>query len=291
MQISSIQTFKTMNTQSFQSQRNRPNVHKPRTDYKTYDYYEAYNGEIKQGNPNLKKKIAAITAAAAIAGSGIGGYVIGKNQTNDDIYLKAYNTGWKNAIIQMEREQNQQDNFMPAQTVPPVTTTTAPIVEEVVSAPIPEKVYALSDGRVEEFDLTEKPFLYNENVNVPNYFDEYNIDANTLKTAQGNMARVFESGDYIIISPNHTMTMAELKRVFGILDGVIAKEPLNELSTRPQTPGSDGNFDNAIIEADDAIRIKAYDSDRGHQVGVYTSHKSNKSRKAIAEEIIEWANK
>ena len=292
MRISSILTCKTMNTQSFQSQRNRRSVHKPRTDYKTETYYEAYNGYIvKKDNSNLKKKIAAIAAATAIAGSGVTGYVVGKNQNTDATYVEAYNRGWQDAYVQIEHSKEQEDIFMPAQTVVPVTPTEAPAIEEKVVAPIPDKVYTLSSGGVSEYNLEEKPFLYRENMALPDYFADYNIDANTLKTAQSNIARVFESGDYVIISPLEKTTMGEIKRVFGILDGVIGKEPLNELSTRPQTEGSDGNLDNAIIEAGDAIRIKFYDKEMGHQVGVYTAHKSNKSRKAIAQEIVEWANK
>ena len=50
-------------------------------------------------------------------------------------------------------------------------------------------------------------------------------------------------------------------------------------------------MDNAILEKDDAIRIKKYDSEKGHQVGVYTAHKSNTSRQKIADEILKWADK
>ena len=183
---------------------------------------------------------------------------------------------------------------MPAQTVSPaaeVSPEEAPVVEKPAALPVPSKVYTLAGGSVTEFDLTQKPFLYRENMDVPDYFAQYNIDANTLKTAQANMARVFERDGYVIISPVQTTTMGEIKRVFGILDGVIGKEPSNELNTRPQTAGSDGNLDNAIIGPEDAIIIKKYDKDMGHQVGVYTAHKSNKSRQKIVDEIILWANK
>ena len=292
MRISNIQTYKPINIQAFQAQQRRPRATRPRTDYTSETYYEAYNGQfIKKDTTALKKKLAAIAAAAAIATSGVGGYVIGRNQNTDATYLEAYDKGWKDAYVQIENTQNQEDIFMPAQTVPEIVEPTVPPLQEKIAEPIPDKVYTLADGGVTEYNLDEKPFLYRENMNVPDYFSEYNIDANTLKTAQGNMARVFESGEYIIISPIETVTMGELKKVFGILDSVIGKEPLNELTSRPLVSGSNGNWDDAIVEPSDAIRIKKYDKENGHQVGVYTAHKSNSSRKKIAQEIIEWANK
>lgn len=292
MRISSIQTCKTMNTQSFQSQRNRRSVHKPRTDYRTETYYEAYNGQfIKKDNSALKKKIAAIAAATAIAGSGVGGFVIGKNQNTDATYIEAYNRGWQDAYVQIEHSKEQEDIFMPAQTVAPVIPTEEPVIEEKVVEPIPDKVYALASGGISEYNLEEKPFLYREDMSVPSYLEEYGVNADVLKTAQANMARVFKSGGYIIISPKETVTMGEIKKVFGILDSVIGKEPLNELNSRPLVAGSTGNLDDALIEPNDAIRIKLYEEGNGHQVGVYTAHKSDKSRKIIANEIKEWANK
>ena len=290
MQVSNIQVATAFDKKvSFQAKRQqyrRVNTHEP-----IDSFYVAPNRPHKKSKSSLRTKVAAVLSAAAIAVSGYGGYTIGKGQSDKDVYLEGYNAGRQQAYDEIYAQE--QSIFMPVvEEVDEIVQVEQPeeiVQEEVVI--IPEKVYALSPDSVVEFDLDEKPYLYRENMTLPDYFAQNGIDENVLKTAQSNCARVFKSGSYIILSPKQDVTMGELKRVFGILDGVIGKEPLNELQTRPQIVGSDGNLDNAILSVNDAIRIKTFDSEMGHQIGVYTAHKSNRSRQNIANEILKWASK
>ena len=171
------------------------------------------------------------------------------------------------------------------------TPTPAPIQTQEFGSEIPAKVQSLAVDTLKEFDLTQKPYLFEDKSELPVYFPEYGIDRAVLAKAQNNFARVFKSGNYIIISPKYDTTMGEIKKVMGVADEVIGLDEANELKTRKQITGSNGNLDNAIVEAGDAIRIKYYDSERGHVVGSYAIHKSDSSHRKIAEAIVEWSQK
>ncbi|MBQ7287467.1 MAG: hypothetical protein IJW73_06880 [Candidatus Gastranaerophilales bacterium] len=263
------------------------------------DPVDSFN-RTKQRNYNKKKpsmirlKAAAILSAAAVAISGYSGYTIGNNQNEKETYLEGFNAGKEQAYAEMAQEQNvgyidfsQIENLGGYQ----LTDLSVEEVQEETTKEISQKIYSLAPDEITELDLVQKPYLFKDESNLPKYFSENGIDRDVLKKAQSNCARVFKSGNYLIISPKQDVTLGEVKRVFGIIDEVIGKEPLNEIDKKTYTEGSNGNMDNAILEKDDAIRIKIYDSEKGHQVGVYTAHKSNKSRQKIADEIIKWANK
>ena len=152
------------------------------------------------------------------------------------------------------------------------------------------RINQLAEGEIPyEVDLSTAPYLYRAEFGVPSYLQEKGIDEDKLSSAQENVARLFKAGDYIIISPKQDITMGVLKDIFGIIDGVVGNDALNLLDERELIEGSNGNLDDAIIPAGDAIRVKRYDPATGHQIGAYEFHKSNKSREKIANTILEYA--
>jgi len=233
-------------------------------------------------------RLIAIATALMMAGVGAGGYKIGSDRSDKETYQAGYQDGIEYALASM---QEAQEIVEVEEEMATPTPYIAPAATPVVEMSIPSRVSEIAGGNVTEFNLTEKPYLFKDSSNLPSYFPEYGIDREVLKKAQYNFARVFKSGQYIIICPKQDTTMGEIKRVMGIADEVIGKEEVNGLTTRKQTEGSNGNFDNAIVEAGDAIKIKYYDETRGHVVGSYAIHNSDWMRKRIAETILEWANK
>ena len=154
-----------------------------------------------------------------------------------------------------------------------------------------DRINQLAEGETPyEVDLSTAPYLYRDEFGVPSYLQDTGIDENKLSSAQENVARLFKAGDYIIVSPKQDTTMGVLKDVFGIIDGVVGDDALNLLNERELIEGSNGNLDDAIIPAGDAIRVKRFDSATGHQIGAYEYHKSNKSREKIANTILEYAD-
>ena len=298
MRLSNIQSFNVQNQSFTARKRNR--------DYIKMNYNETLqpiNNEPMYTPPKngLQRRAAAVLAALALMATGGAGYNIGKNASIDEAYLAGYEDGVNKAIEEFEKTQQEillaESTPTPflenveATPTPALTQTSTYVAVQTLNSEIPEKVQALAVDTLKEHNFTQKPYLFEDKSELPSYFPEYGIDRAVLARAQSNFARVFRSANYIIISPKHDTTMGEIKRVMGVADEVIGLDEANELKTREQIAGSNGNLDNAIVKAGDAIRIKYYDSQRGHVVGSYAIHKSNSSRKKIAESIVEWSQK
>ena len=249
------------------------------------DTASSQNSKMSKGARYLKKERAiGITAAtvAAIFAIWQGGYSAG--------YSAAKN---KNASIQFQ-DLSPYFNPTPVCTEAPISTPEpAPVVNvdfSVDDDTIPTSVSDIANSfQVYEIDLSAKPYLYKAEFGVPSYLIEKGIDEAKLASAQRNVARIFQDGDYIIISPKEDTTMGVIKDVFGIIDGVAGEDSANKLQQRQLIEGSNGNLDDAIIPAGDAIRIERYTTEHGHQIGAYEFHKSNKSRDKIAQTILQYA--
>ena len=105
MQISNIQisALETKNT-SFKSrqQYKRVNTYEPMDSFRV-----SSRRPHKKSKFSLRTKVAAALSAAALAVSGYGGYSIGKNQSDRDVYLEGYNAGRQQAYDEIyAQEQN-----------------------------------------------------------------------------------------------------------------------------------------------------------------------------------------
>ena len=123
-----------------------------------------------------------------------------------------------------------------------------------------------------------------------------------LAQAQKNLARVFSDGDefsdngFIYLTAKRDTTMGELKNVFGIVDGALARAKVNGLEDGARGyVGNSYEKDGAIVPEGDTIRIKINDNANaacpGLQFGVYKNHKEASADEAQLKAIRECANK
>lgn len=123
-----------------------------------------------------------------------------------------------------------------------------------------------------------------------------------LAQAQKNLARVFSDGDefsdngFIYLTAKRDTTMGELKNVFGIVDGALARAKVNGLEDGARDyVGNSYEKDGAIVPEGDTIRIKINDNANtacpGLQFGVYKNHKEASADEAQLKAIRECANK
>ena len=286
MKITNIQN-NSFGTKQYQRPKNRVVVH-----------FDCANSSHNYAAPNKKasNRGYAIARSASLIASGLAVIMATWNS--------GYNAGYKAKVaetIPYVEYQDLSELYSPQETATVVPTlaptiapsvTSTPYIEEPVSDyTIPSSVVDISSGaQVYEIDLSSSPYLYRAEFGVPSYLIEKGIDEAKLASAQRNVARIFQDGDYIIISPKEDTTMGVIKDVFGIIDGVAGEDSANKLQQRQLIEGSNGNLDDAIIPAGDAIRIERYTTEHGHQIGVYEFHKSNKSRDKIAQTILDYAN-
>jgi len=291
MRLNSIQNFTLKNTSSFTSKRSNDKTKTPHRPAYTYVPLGNLNSEpsgLTESQKKAIRTIASVFTAGAIFGAG---FAVGNSVGTKNAKINGFNEGYENGYEYGKKIAGMLHE--PSSTEAAEATTTPFLVEESESNNygdiIPQSVNTLSEGRdVREENPIEKSFISE----YPNYLKRNKISRKDIATAQSNLARLFVTTDnkYIILSPKKDTTIGELKSVFGIVDGALSDEKANKLEEKEKVSGSDNNLDNAIVKANEAVRVLRYDQTKGHTVGRYSFHKSQKSHEKIIDAIINNMN-